>query len=169
MRRAVYPGTFDPVTNGHLDIIKRAAKQFDEVIVGVLLNSSKSPLFSVEERVNILNEVLKDMPNVTVRSFDGLSVNFVKECNAGAIIRGLRATTDFEYEMQMAHMNHVLDKDIDTMFFITNLKYAYLSSSTVKEVAKLGGDISKFVTPYVEKALHDKYFGETEQDVIDSL
>jgi pantetheine-phosphate adenylyltransferase len=169
MAKALYPGSFDPVTYGHIDVIRRASELFDSLTVAVLNNGAKSPLFSVEERVNILNEVLKDMPNVTVRSFDGLSVNFVKECNAGAIIRGLRATTDFEYEMQMAHMNHVLDKDIDTMFFITNLKYAYLSSSTVKEVAKLGGDISKFVTPYVEKALHDKYFGETEQDVSDSL
>lgn len=159
MRRAVYPGTFDPVTNGHIDIIKRAASQFDEIVVGVLVNSSKSPLFSVEERVNILKEVLKEIPNVVVRSFDGLSVNFVEECQASAIIRGLRATTDFEYEMQMAHMNHELDESIDTMFFITSLEYAYLSSSIVKEVAKLGGDVSKFVTPYVEEELRRKYFG----------
>ena len=159
IRRAVYPGTFDPVTNGHLDIIARAARQFDEVIVGVLVNSAKTPLFLPEERVNILREVLKDSPNVTVRSFDGLSVQFVKDCGAQAIIRGLRATTDFEYELQLAQMNHELCEEIDTMFFITNLQYAYLSSSVVKEVASLGGDISKFVPPYVKAVLLEKYFG----------
>ena len=156
MRRAVYPGSFDPVTNGHIDIIKRAASQFDEVIVAVLRNSSKSALFSAEERVNILCEVLKDMPSVSVRAFDGLTVDFVKECGAIAMIRGLRATTDFEYEMQIAHTNHELDDSIDTVFFITNLKYAYLSSSMVKEIAMYGGDISKFVPPYVEKVLLKK-------------
>ena len=157
MRCAVYPGSFDPVTNGHIDIIKRAARQFDEVIVAVLRNSSKSALFSVEERVNILCEVLKDMPSVSVRSFDGLTVDFVRECGASAMIRGLRATTDFEYEMQIAHTNHVIDKEIDTVFFITNLKYAYLSSSIVKEIGMYGGDISKFVPPSVEKAVLEKF------------
>ncbi|MBE5996246.1 MAG: pantetheine-phosphate adenylyltransferase [Lachnospiraceae bacterium] len=156
MRRAVYPGSFDPVTNGHIDIIKRAASQFDEVVVAVLRNSSKSALFSAEERVNILCEVLKDMPSVSVRAFDGLTVDFVKECGAIAMIRGLRATTDFEYEMQIAHTNHELDDSIDTVFFITNLKYAYLSSSMVKEIAMYGGDISKFVPPFVEKVLLEK-------------
>ena len=153
MRRAVYPGSFDPVTNGHIDIIKRAANQFDEIIVAVLRNSSKTPLFSAEERVNILNEVLKDMPSVSVRAFEGLTVNFVKECGACAMIRGLRATTDFEYEMQIAHTNHELDDTIDTVFFITNLEYAYLSSSTVKEIAMYGGDICKFVPEFVKNAL----------------
>ncbi|MBQ6469687.1 MAG: pantetheine-phosphate adenylyltransferase [Lachnospiraceae bacterium] len=157
MRCAVYPGSFDPVTNGHIDIIKRAARQFDEVIVAVLRNSSKSALFSAEERVNILCEVLKDMPSVSVRSFDGLTVDFVRECGASAMIRGLRATTDFEYEMQIAHTNHVIDKEIDTVFFITNLKYAYLSSSIVKEIGMYGGDISKFVPPSVEKAVLEKF------------
>ncbi len=164
VRRAVYPGTFDPVTNGHLDIIERAARQFDEVIVGVLVNSAKTPLFLAEERVNILKEVLKDTPNVSVRSFDGLSVQFVKQCGAQAIIRGLRATTDFEYELQLAQMNHELCEEIDTMFFITNLQYAYLSSSVVKEVARLGGDISKFVPPYVESVLLKKYFGTGKEE-----
>ena len=157
MRCAVYPGSFDPVTNGHIDIIKRAARQFDEVIVAVLRNSSKSALFSAEERVNILCEVLKDMPSVSVRSFDGLTVDFVRECGASAMIRGLRATTDFEYEMQIAHTNHVIEKEIDTVFFITNLKYAYLSSSIVKEIGMYGGDISKFVPPSVEKAVLEKF------------
>ena len=156
MRRAIYPGSFDPVTNGHIDIIKRAAGQFDEVVVAVLRNSSKSVLFSVQERVNILCEVLKDMPSVSVRAFDGLTVDFARECGAKAMIRGLRATTDFEYEMQIAHTNHELDAEVDTVFFITNLKYAYLSSSIVKEIAMYGGDISKFVPPFVERALLDK-------------
>ncbi len=156
-RKAVYPGSFDPVTNGHIDIISRAAKQFDEVIIGVLRNSAKTPLFSVDERVKLIEDAVKDFPNVSVKSFNGLSVNFVKECGATAIIRGLRATTDFEYELQMAQMNRVLEHSIDTMFFITNLRYAYLSSSIVKEVACHGGDISLLVPKHVEDALHEKY------------
>lgn len=156
-RIAVYPGSFDPVTNGHMDIIKRAAKQFDELVVGVLMNSSKTPLFSIDERVKILNEVVKDIPNVCVKPFQGLSINFVKECKAQTIIRGLRATTDFEYELQMAQTNRILDHDVDTMCFITNLRYAYLSSSIVKEVAMFGGDVSSFVSPYVEQELKKKF------------
>ena len=156
-RIAVYPGSFDPVTNGHMDIIKRAAKQFDELVVGVLMNSSKTPLFSIDERVKILNEVVKDIPNVCVKPFQGLSINFVKECKAQTIIRGLRATTDFEYELQMAQTNRILDHDVDTMCFITNLTYAYLSSSIVKEVAMFGGDVSSFVSPYVEQELKKKF------------
>ena len=156
-RIAVYPGSFDPVTNGHMDIIKRAAKQFDELVVGVLMNSSKTPLFSIDERVKILNEVVKDIPNVYVKPFQGLSINFVKECNAQTIIRGLRATTDFEYELQMAQTNRILDYEVDTMCFITNLRYAYLSSSIVKEVAMFGGDVSSFVSPYVEQELKKKF------------
>ncbi len=157
MERAVYPGTFDPVTNGHMDIIKRACKQFDEVIVGVLCNSQKSPLFSTEERVNILKEVTKDIPNVEVRSFNGLSVNFVKECHADVIIRGLRAITDFEYELQMAQTNRILAPEVDTMFLITGLEYAYLSSTTVKEVAAFGEDVSRFVPPYVAEMMKKKF------------
>ena len=157
MRRAVYPGTFDPVTNGHLDIIKRASEQFDEVVIGVLRNSQKSPLFSTEERVNILKEVTKDIPNVEVRSFNGLSVNFVKECHADVIIRGLRAITDFEYELQMAQTNRILAPEVDTMFLITGLEYAYLSSTTVKEVAAFGEDVSRFVPPYVAEMMKKKF------------
>ena len=156
MRRAVYPGTFDPCTNGHLDIIRRAASQFDEVIVGVLRNSAKTPLFSIEERVNILKEVTKDIPNIVVESFKGLSVDFVRTCNAQVIIRGLRAITDFEYELQMAQTNRVMAPDIDTMFLITSLEYAYLSSTTVKEVAAYGADLSKFVPPYVAGLMQEK-------------
>jgi len=156
MKIAVYPGSFDPTTNGHLDVIKRAASLFDKVIVAVLQNYSKSPLFSAEERVNILTKVTADIPNVEVRHFSGLSINFAKECNANIIIRGLRAITDFDYELQMAQTNRVLAPDIDTMFLATCLEYAYLSSTTVKEVAYLGGDISEFVPSYVEVKIREK-------------
>ncbi len=156
MVKAVYPGTFDPVTCGHLDIIKRAAILFDELIIGVLHNYKKTPLFSVEERVNILKEVTKDIPNVKVQSFEGLSVDFVRGCGAQIIVRGLRAITDFEYELQMAQTNRILEPKIDTMFLTTSLEYAYLSSTTVKEVAFFGEDISKFVPPYVAECIREK-------------
>ena len=156
MTTAVYPGSFDPVTNGHLDVITRGAKLFDRVIVGVLHNSSKSPFFSVEERVKILKEATADLENVEIVSFSGLSVEFARECNAKVIIRGLRAITDFEYELQMAQTNRVLAPDIDTMFLTTSLEYAYLSSTTVKEVATFGGDISKFVPEFVRKEVYRK-------------
>ncbi len=159
MHKAVYPGSFDPVTNGHLDIIRRASAQFDEVIVGVLQNSQKTPLFSVEERVNMIKSITSDIPNVSVRSFEGLSVNFVRACGAQVIIRGLRAITDFEYELQMAQTNRVMAPDIDTMFLITSLEYAYLSSTTVKEVASFGEDLDKFVPPIVAEALRGKFLG----------
>lgn len=157
MKRAIYPGSFDPVTNGHIDIIERAADIFDELIVAVLNNKAKTPLFSVDERVNILHEVLKDLPNVTILSYEGLLVDFAIANDAGVIVRGLRAVTDFEYELQLAQTNSVLNGGVDTVFLTTSLKYAYLSSSTVKEVASYGGDISKFVPPYVEKLTYDKY------------
>ena len=153
---AVYPGSFDPATYGHLDVIRRASVSFDKVIVGVLHNSAKSPLFSVEERVNILKKATQDIPNVEVRSFSGLAVDFAKECQAHTIVRGLRAITDFEYELQMAQTNRVLAPDVDTMFLTTSLEYAYLSSTTVKEVAAFGGDISKFVPGFVMDEVHKK-------------
>ena len=156
MSVAVYPGSFDPVTLGHLDIIERSAKIMDKVIVGVLKNNSKTPLFSVEERVNILKKATQDIPNVEVRSFSGLAVDFAKECQAHTIVRGLRAITDFEYELQIAQLNRVMDTSIDTVFLTTSLEYAYLSSSTVKEVAAYGGDISNFVTPYVADEVHKR-------------
>ena len=157
MRRAVYPGSFDPVTFGHLDVIRRSSALVDELIVGVLNNNTKTPLFSVEERVKILLEVTKDIRNVRVESFSGLSVDFVKNCNAGFLVRGLRAITDFEYELQMAQTNRIMNPEIDTIFLTTSLEYAYLSSSTVKEVAAYGGDISKFVTQVVVEHMRKKY------------
>lgn len=156
MHRAVYPGSFDPCTKGHLDIIQRASGLFDEVIVGVLSNSAKTPLFSIDERVNILKEVTKGIENVRIETFEGLSVDFVRKCNAQVIIRGLRAITDFEFELQMAQTNRVLAPDIDTMFLTTSLEYAYLSSTTVKEVASYGADLKEFVPPYVLLKLKEK-------------
>ncbi len=157
MKRAIYPGSFDPVTYGHIDIIERASEIFDELIVAVLGNGAKRPLFSVDERVNILNEVLADIPNIKVQSYEGLLVDFAMESNAGVIVRGLRAVTDFEYELQMAQTNKVLNSGVDTLFLTTSLEYAYLSSSTVKEVASYGGDIDKFVPPLVKKLTYEKF------------
>ena len=155
MRKAVYPGSFDPVTYGHLDVIRRSSSLVDELIVGVL-NNTKTPLFSVEERVKILLEVTKDLPNVRIESFSGLSVEFAKQSGAQFIVRGLRAITDFDYELQMAQTNRVLNPDIDTIFLTTSLEYAYLSSSTVKEVASYGGDISKLVPGAVVDRIYNK-------------
>ena len=145
MIRAIYPGSFDPVTLGHLDIIKRSAEKVDELIIGVLNNNTKSPLFTVEERVEMLMELTKDYPNVTVEAFTGLSAECVKKKNANVIIRGLRAISDFDYELQMAQTNRKLYEGADTMFLTTSLEYAYLSSTTVKEVAYFNGDITGFV------------------------
>lgn len=156
MKKAIYPGSFDPVTLGHIDVIERASKLFDHLIIGVLNNSAKTPLFSVEERVKMLKEVTKHLTNVEVKSFGGLTVDFARECGANGLVRGLRAVTDFEYELQIAQLNRVIAPEIDTVFLITNLNYAYLSSSSVKEVAAYGGDISSFVTPYVEEEVHKK-------------
>ena len=157
MKNAIYPGSFDPVTLGHIDIIRRSAELFDHLIIAVLNISAKKPLFTVEERVHMLKEVTKDIPNTEVLSFGGLTVEFARECGAHALVRGLRAVTDFEYELQLAQLNRVIAPEIDTVFLTTNLKYAYLSSSSVKEVAAYGGDISSFVTPYVEERVHEKF------------
>ncbi|KAB1439542.1 pantetheine-phosphate adenylyltransferase [Candidatus Galacturonibacter soehngenii] len=157
MNRAIYPGSFDPVTNGHLDIIKRSAELFDELYVGVLNNTSKSPLFSVEERVNMLKEATAEIRNIKVVSFQGLLVDFVKEIDASVVVRGLRAITDFEYELQLAQTNHVLYPSVDTMFLTAKLEYSYLSSTIVREVASFGGDISKFVPDEVAKRMYEKY------------
>ena len=156
MKTAICPGSFDPVTLGHYDIIERSSQIFDRLIVGVLNNSAKSPLFSVEERVKMLKDVTKELPNVEIKSFDGLLIDFARENQAQVIVRGLRAVTDFEYELQMAQMNRVIAPEIDTLFLTTNLKYAYLSSSIAKEVAMYGGDISAFLDPAVEREVQKK-------------
>ena len=156
MAIAVYPGSFDPVTLGHLDIIERSAHMMDHLIVGVLQNNSKTPLFSVEERVKMLEDVTSYLPNVEVRAFGGLLVDFVHQCQADVIVRGLRAITDFEYELQMAQTNRVLAPDIDTVFLTTSLEYAYLSSTIMKEVARFGGDLSKFAPPEIITTLRTK-------------
>ena len=152
-RIGIYPGSFDPVTRGHLDIIHRASRMVDQLVVGVLVNSAKTPLFTIQERVFLLRNELKDIPNVEVRSFNGLLVDFARDCGASIIIRGLRAVTDFEFELQMSQTNRKIAPEVDTVFFTTSLEYAYLSSSIVKEVAQYKGDISAFVTPEVEKAV----------------
>ncbi|WP_240548135.1 pantetheine-phosphate adenylyltransferase [Paenibacillus lignilyticus] len=156
-RVAVYPGSFDPVTCGHLDIIKRAAKQFDHLIVAVLNNSSKNPLFTVEERKALLTEITKELPNVTIDSFRDLLVNFMRSRNADCIVRGIRSVTDFEYELQMASTNHQLDGEIETIFMMTNPKYSYLSSSIVKEIAKFKGNVQDLVPDEVRESLIAKY------------
>ena len=156
MLRAVYPGSFDPVTFGHLDIITRSAKLVDELIVGVLVNNAKSPLFSVEERVKILEKTVENLTNVKVIPFEGLLVEFVRKMEAQMVVRGLRAITDFEYELQMAQTNHKLEPELETIFLTTSLEYSYLSSSTVKEVAAFGGDISQFVPHIVIERMQEK-------------
>lgn len=157
MTIAVYPGSFDPVTLGHYDIINRTAKIMDRVIIGVLQNKSKTPLFSTQERVNMLKEVTAELENVEVRCFDGLLIDFARNCGANVIVRGLRAVTDFEYELQLAQTNRVIAPEIDTMFLATSLKYSYLSSSIVKEIASLGGEIGEFLHPQVAEKMLDKY------------
>ena len=157
MGKAIYPGSFDPVTFGHLDMIKRSAAIVDELIVGVLNNSAKNSLFSVDERVSMLKELTKDIPNVTVDSFDGLLVDYMKKSGATIIVRGLRAVTDFEYELQIAQTNHVEYPEVETIFLTTNLKYSYLSSSIVREFAAYGGDISNFVPPQFIDRIYEKY------------
>ena len=163
MKRAIYPGSFDPVTFGHLDIIRRSANIFDELIVGVLNNVQKSPLFSVEERVKILQEATKHLPNVKVDSFSGLLIDYANQNDIHVSVRGLRAVTDFEYELQIAQTNSKFSGgNLDTIFLTTSLEYAYLSSSTVKEIASFGGDISQTVPDFVAKKVYEK-FGITER------
>lgn len=156
MIRAIYPGSFDPVTFGHLDIIRRSSRIVDELIIGVLNNKAKMPLFSVEERVKMLKEVTKELPNVKIIPFDGLLIEFAKRMEAKVVIRGLRAITDFEYELQMAQTNHKLEVGVETMFLTTSLEYSYLSSTTVKEVAAFGGDITQFVPEVVIDRIKEK-------------
>ena len=156
MKRAIYPGSFDPVTFGHLDVIKRALKLFDEVIVAVAFNDQKQGLFTVDERVALLELATREMANVRVAQFSGLLVNFAREQQAAALIRGLRAISDFEFEFQMALMNRKLEKSIETLFLMPKEEYTYLSSRIVKEIARLGGDVTSFVPTNVQKALKAK-------------
>ncbi len=159
MRRAIYPGSFDPITNGHLDVIQRAAKLFDEVIVAVAFNEQKSSLFSVEERVALIQRAAADVPNIRIARFDGLLVDFARQQQASAVVRGLRAISDFEFEFQMALMNRKLEPEIETIFMMPAEKYTYISSRIVKEIARLGGDVTAFVPATVaealQKQLHD--------------
>lgn len=157
MIHAVYPGSFDPVTYGHLDIIQRGAKIFDKVTVAVLINPNKDPLFTVEERVELIKKATIDFPNVEIDSFHGLLVDYMKQKNANTIIKGLRAVSDFEYELQMASINRKLDENIETFFMMTNNKYSYLSSSIVRDIARYHGQVSDLVPPIVEAALREKY------------
>lgn len=158
MKSAIYPGTFDPMTFGHLDIIRRAANIFDVLVVSVLDNKDKTPLFSVNERVNILKEATKDIPNVRVESFEGLLTDYCKNCNINVVVRGLRAVTDFEYELQMSQMNRKLSNHrVETVYLNTSLKYSYLSSSAVKQIAQFNGDLSAFVPDFVAKLLYERY------------
>ena len=156
MLRAIYPGSFDPVTYGHIDIMRRSCKIVDELIVGVLSNKAKIPLFSVAERVKMLKEVTKDLDNIRIVPFDGLLVEFASRMNAGLVIRGLRAITDFEYELQMSQTNQKLDPNIETMFLTTSIEYSYLSSTTVREIAAFGGDLTQFVPEAVALELEKK-------------
>jgi pantetheine-phosphate adenylyltransferase len=157
MRRAIYPGSFDPVTNGHLDIIERARKLFDEVIVAVAHNDEKQPLLSLKDRLDLLRETAGKIDNVRIAQFKGLLVEFARAEKAGAVIRGLRAVSDFEFEFQMALMNRKLDAGVETIFLMPKEEYTYLSSRIVKEIARLGGDVSGFVPPAVASTLSKKF------------
>jgi pantetheine-phosphate adenylyltransferase len=156
---AIYPGSFDPLTNGHVDIIQRGAKLFDRIVVAILLNVEKSPLFTVAERVDIAREVFADNPKVEVDTFDGLLVDYARRKHAGVIVRGLRAISDFEYEMQMALMNRNLNPNVETVFMMPAEPYTYVSSRLVKEVAALGGSVTNLVPRLVEERLRDKKHG----------
>ena len=156
MIRAIYPGSFDPVTLGHLDLICRAAKMADELIVGVLVNTAKNPLFSTDERVSMLKKVTEPFPNVTVEAYEGLLVNFAAEKKASVIVRGLRMVTDFEYELQLAQTNRVMNPDVETLFLMTSLKYSYLSSSTVREALAFDADITGFVPAELKEEIEKK-------------
>jgi pantetheine-phosphate adenylyltransferase len=154
---AIYPGSFDPITNGHLDLIKRGLGLFDKIVVAILINSSKNPLFSVEERIEILKESLKDLPNIEVDTFSGLLVDYAARKKATAILRGMRAVSDFEYEFQLALMNRRLNRKVETVFLMTGLRWIFTSSSIIKEAARFGGDISDMVPPFADEKLKEKF------------
>ena len=157
MRTVIYPGSFDPLTNGHLDVVQRAAKLFDRVVVAVAKNDGKNPLFTLEERVGLVKQAVKHLPNVEADSFDRLLVDYVVAKQAQAIVRGLRAVSDFEFEFQLALMNRKLNENIETIFMMPKDTYTFLSSRIVKEIARLGGDVSGFVPAHVQVALTQKF------------
>jgi len=156
-RVAIYPGSFDPVTNGHLDILERGLKLFDKIILAILTNPKKNFLFTLEQRIEMLEESIKEFPNVKIDTFEGLTVDFAAQCHAQGILRGLRAMSDFEYEFQMALMNRRLNREIQTVFLMTGLRWIYTSSSIIKEAAQFGGNIKGMVPPIVEKKIKEKY------------
>jgi len=152
-RRAVYPGTFDPITNGHHDLVRRASGIFDQVVIGIAANPNKAPLFPLEMRVDLARQVLADLPNVEVLGYSGLTVDLARQQNCGVVIRGLRAVSDFEFEFQLANMSRHLDRDVDYIFLTPQEQFTFISSTLVREIALLGGDVSKFVHPVVEAEL----------------
>ena len=157
MKTIVYPGTFDPITNGHIDLIERASKLFDKIIVSIASSKKKSPLFTIEERISLATECLSHLPNVEIKGFDYLLVNFVKDCNGDAVMRGLRAVSDFEYEFQLGNMNRALSPDVESIFLTPAEKFSYISSSLVREISSLQGDVTKFVPANVADALVKKF------------
>lgn len=166
MTTAIYPGSFDPVTLGHLDMIERTASVFDKVIIGILINKNKTPLFSTEEKIDMLKEVTKHLPNIEVIAFEGLLIQFARQQKADVIVRGLRGVADFEYEIQMAQGNQQFCGQVQTMFLATSAKYSYISSSMVKEIAHFGGDVEGFVPDYVRHKIQEKYKNrQTESNV----
>lgn len=157
MKTIVYPGTFDPITNGHVDLIERASKLFDKIIIGIASNQKKSPLFTIDERIHLATVAVAHLDNVEIIGFDYLLVNFVKDCNAEAVMRGLRAFSDFEYEFQLANMNRALSPELESIFLTPSEKFSYISSSLIREISALKGDASKFVPPHVAAALLEKF------------
>ena len=157
MKKIVYPGTFDPITNGHIDLVERASKLFDKIILAVATSTRKNPLFDVDERVQLAKNAIKHLGNVDVRPLDYLLVNFVKDCSADAVLRGLRAVSDFEYEFQLANMNRALSPEVESVFLTPAEQFAYISSSLVREISSLNGDVSKFVPVNVSEALIKKF------------
>ena len=157
MKTIVYPGTFDPITNGHVDLIERASKLFDKIVIGIASNQKKRPLFTIDERIHLATVAVAHLDNVEIIGFDYLLVNFVKDCNAEAVMRGLRAVSDFEYEFQLANMNRALSPELESIFLTPSEKFSYISSSLIREISALKGDASKFVPPHVAAALLEKF------------
>ena len=157
MKTIVYHGTFDPITNGHIDLVERAARLFDKVVIGIASSQRKSPLFSIDERIQLASDALAHVPNIEIRGFDYLLVNFVNDCGADAIMRGLRAVSDFEYEFQLANMNRALSPEVESIFLTPAERFSYISSSLVREISSLDGDVSKFVPTNVVEALSNKF------------